>query len=1584
MVKWWQVGGVSNADLADATEVAKALQPWEATWKVSQEPFFDSRLIVETSALFIAASFRIRVSQAGDEKHEAKLKGSSDFDQLLGRGSPSPAVHTSGSQFKLRHAACCHAHHFMGFDRLATELVPRCRPLRDQLKQTLQSLCVQRGKKKAELEELLDSEVDRFLRSRLVVCRLTDVMTPDIIAKYDSESESEDDEHGGLEGHGIFNVTAVSKGRPPWKDALFGDVGGRRGPPPVHPLGAQVNLSKNQLANKLQQMRHHALAGHLTTSLGGVAGGVAEAARRTTRMERRQRAKEKGMRLFEHRFFRAFTVGLGQSLFGDREDLVFRFEVAAMNVLQTYQGELSLALHSLMGWLPAHVSKSLFLVISGLPAMVAAKQGPEKFGMLLKCVNCIASGSGRYVFVSTPSWYLPLSARIAGLGRLHEIREASLAMRGRPITSVQSVWPSPCEPQEVIAAVEAIWGGRIAGVRAALGLCGGVEAMGEWVLRMTMGCHGLLLRALEVLKDMAVRYEDAYDELVAEMKFQSDLEVPSHKALARCLAEMAADAINERAKLRRRQVAADASLGVATTDDFLLPRQAKPDFKKSATSVQSPPTNLGKRNSLVDETPISPSIRRRPGEKPNILAQLQRGDMTGGEDNSHLRRSVVANNGGVRLPVGAPGRMGGRIPIHDSPDLRPDVAPPIVEDVELPEVAPARIPCTLQRTQTAPQLRHPKSFAEQLAEMAALSKRSHQGVKKRARSAPAQVDTRDFDAGDLMKNTAVALALQGEISKVLSMECSEGPLNLFWRQGRGSERKEAAELTRLRLSCGAILLFASLRNAFPSVELPLKHFAPTETIGVKDEPEVAPEEGEEPEQDFSVRAKEAKEKPAPPVSRRIMATLADGAFAMGFSVIFHSMPSTHFARTSPLGSGVFHISLPQAMLEEQVLQDVLTHRCAGPYGETWMAWTTGSLLVLLSKYLLEEEHTASRYWTRLAGWLQQQHHLFFSTSCCLRVLLAFELLNEYYVLRPEDKLIRLKEVFPFLSKLVSSVKDLPAKLDMCADFCQRPLLHAPKICAELPGSRSFDANFAEWGKEFIPGGLAVDLGVPLMDFAKWVGHLKPGRIIYASPNASADWDLLLRLNWSVVIISFHAARNQELTGEKLFRMYRRSVGEPNWWGKRVRSISHIVMADRLAFELEALFPSTLQCVEVPGGCTMPGGSATAGGRKPKTTQTKTDDDPDAVDDEMEDEEVEEESPIPTIDKSKSDKSAEINCIEVTERCDFVIRPGSELLLCRASEGLERLLGPMANAVLGHRRSFDKEISQELSGEQMRDAAKRRAELNRARWSQDKSRLACRQPLPTASEKQLTFNMEALRNILDHIYNHTTSMQRLTSEINSESEDNSVLGSFASSVLPPIGLGSRQGSDPGDGEDKSDTGTSTSSSMMSSNSGHVPNSASFNPELLIGERRHSFEVEEVDIDANPPARRRASLHWTELKQSARLMLWSKLKRRRGLLPSLNEDAHGEDPAPSASVRMQDEEPVPGVPVAREVAHFEEGTAEPLRTAKRREWQPPTPHPAQSTEAARRTNPAAQRAFKERLGLQAPQKRGLKFDWLGWGS
>ncbi|CAJ1403158.1 unnamed protein product [Effrenium voratum] len=663
MVKWWQVGGTSNADLEDAAEVAKALQPAEATWREDDLPFFDSRLIVETSAQFIAASFRIRAG--ADAKHESRQEEAKEGRE--GSGTPISRGPAAGDgQFRLRHAACCHAHHFTGLERLTTQLVPRCRPFAGQLQQTLRSICMQRGQ---DLEALLDSEVERFLKSRLVVMRLTDVMTPDLVAKIDSETESEDEAYG-VEGSGIFNATA--KGL-----RSKGDLGGRRGPS-IHPLGQPIKLSRHALAKKLQQMSLHAITG---ASVGRAAGGVAEAARRAVKEERRQRAKEKGMRLFEHRFFRAFTIALGQSLFGEREDLVFRFEVAALNVLHTYQGELPLALHSLMGWLPAQVSKSLFVVLTGLPALVAAKQSLEKFGMLLNCVNCIASGSGRYVFVSTPSWYLPLSARLfRRLGRLHEIRETSLATGGRPITSVQAVWPSPAEPQEVIAAVDAIWGGRIAGQRAALGLCGGVEAMGEWVLRMTMGCQGLLMRALEVLQSFAPSFEQAYDELVAEGEF-ANLEVPSDPSLARCLADCAAEAVRLRAHAARQAAKSLRAERLAECDDALPSRRPKAKFRKSVTETV-PSGGRERRTSLADvESDATEVGRRRPGERPNLLAQLQRGDIVRDEAAQHLRRSVKVGVGsGVRLPVGS-GHMVGRIPIHDSPKLRPDVAAPIVEEM---------------------------------------------------------------------------------------------------------------------------------------------------------------------------------------------------------------------------------------------------------------------------------------------------------------------------------------------------------------------------------------------------------------------------------------------------------------------------------------------------------------------------------------------------------------------------------------------------------------------------------------------------------------------------------------------------------------------------------------------------------------------------------------------------------------------------------------------------------------------------------------------------------------------------------------
>ena len=63
---------------------------------------------------------------------------------------------------------------------------------------------------------------------------------------------------------------------------------------------------------------HHALAGHVTTSVGRAAGGVAEAARQLTRLERRQRAKDKAERanLGREKFSRFKKEGLFLFIFG--------------------------------------------------------------------------------------------------------------------------------------------------------------------------------------------------------------------------------------------------------------------------------------------------------------------------------------------------------------------------------------------------------------------------------------------------------------------------------------------------------------------------------------------------------------------------------------------------------------------------------------------------------------------------------------------------------------------------------------------------------------------------------------------------------------------------------------------------------------------------------------------------------------------------------------------------------------------------------------------------------------------------------------------------------------------------------------------------------------------------------------------------------------------------------------------------------------------------------------------------------------------------------------------------------------------
>eukprot|EP00442_Polarella_glacialis_P006406 CAMPEP_0115116166 /NCGR_PEP_ID=MMETSP0227-20121206/43122_1 /TAXON_ID=89957 /ORGANISM="Polarella glacialis, Strain CCMP 1383" /LENGTH=117 /DNA_ID=CAMNT_0002516969 /DNA_START=37 /DNA_END=386 /DNA_ORIENTATION=+ len=53
------------ADAQDASEVAREVLPFEDTWKVRDDlPFFDQRLLVDTAAQFVAASFQVRANQA--------------------------------------------------------------------------------------------------------------------------------------------------------------------------------------------------------------------------------------------------------------------------------------------------------------------------------------------------------------------------------------------------------------------------------------------------------------------------------------------------------------------------------------------------------------------------------------------------------------------------------------------------------------------------------------------------------------------------------------------------------------------------------------------------------------------------------------------------------------------------------------------------------------------------------------------------------------------------------------------------------------------------------------------------------------------------------------------------------------------------------------------------------------------------------------------------------------------------------------------------------------------------------------------------------------------------------------------------------------------------------------------------------------------------------------------------------------------------------------------------------------------------------------------------------------------------------
>ncbi|CAE8609063.1 unnamed protein product [Polarella glacialis] len=909
----------------------------------------------------------------------------------------------------------------------------------------------------------------------------------------------------------------------------------------------------------------------------------------------------------------------------------------------------------------------------------------------------------------------------------------------------------------------------------------------------------------------------------------------------------------------------------------------------------------------------------------------------------------------------------------------------------------------MPRASTAPQLRHPKSFAEQLAEMASYSKHKKRAEIRgagRSKSSPAAIDARDFDAGNVLKNTAVVLALQEELSLVLSGACHEGPLNLFWRQGATED--EGAELKRLRLSFGAILFFAAIRAPLPlESELPFKYFAATATMGVKeDKPPVA----EARAADLASQGKNAPEKAGsgsrsgskstgraalPAISQStssrpppkhsfeetvmparkplFMASLPDGMLAAGCSPIFHTMSTQAFSRTSPLVSNAFHIGVPQAMLEGPKLRDAMVERC----GRGDSRWSIGSLVVLMSAAAVEEWQLDNQRWTTLNGWIRQEHNNFFATACCFRLLLGLEMANLYHSLRPSDKGARLCDILPFLRTVDSEVRNLDVVLDMSAAHGMRPLLRAPWVNVEAAGSLDFNPLFVEWGKEFSPGGLLKKSGVPLMDFASWVGHLRPGRIVYSTPLSAQCGDIYLRLKRAVVIIAFESSLGEiPLTGPDVYRKYRQAVGEVSWWGPKVKKVYYILLCSHLAPELLDLAADHDGCAEFEEATTVPG--CRMGGRGPLHLMSKgslrsvapivsqrsreLEDDGSGI---FEDGAEEPDRSVSSIAKKR--------CLSDNDVKDGRVLLNSELFVC-TSHWLDQLLGPLRNTVTAHRRIWESEITLEASGALQYQEDHARAEINRQRWypSAAGKSAAARRPL-AAKTQQLMLNFEALKATMEYVFTQTQSLQKLIADIrDNDSDDNSALGSAVSSRAPspvPQVLPRLTGASCNDSTGPQPSAVSAagypSFTIVSSTSQKNLTGAPADEEHTEAiEDENEPEEEEGDSERELSNSTKLGSRWEHHRKTAKQLLhrYRRQSSRRGASREnqdeadcvLDEEGQEEDTFDGVGWMGN------GVRLGRGCVRFQKRQFSPPRTGLSQKWRPPTPHPLQSPEVSQRSS------------------------------
>merc|ERR1712137_884429 len=99
------------------------------------------------------------------------------------------------------------------------------------------------------------------------------------------------------------------------------------------------------------------------------------------------------------------------------------------------------------------------------------------------------------------------------------------------------------------------------------------------------------------------------------------------------------------------------------------------------------------------------------------------------------------------------------------------------------------------------------------------------------------------------------------------------------------------------------------------------------------------------------------------------------------------------------------------------------------------------------------------------------------------------------------------------------------------------------------------------------GGRAPQFGdepTALQDFASWVRHLPPSRVIYSS-HLSQTADLYLKLHiphvdirkQENVLVAFAFVNSTSpagLTGSELYQIFVDAIGEPSWWGVKLISL----------------------------------------------------------------------------------------------------------------------------------------------------------------------------------------------------------------------------------------------------------------------------------------------------------------------------------------------------------------------------------------------------------------------------------------------